>query len=65
MKRVIHDGGTPLSEQETVALYRSLARLHLYERKYEKALMLYITLNDKNIFSLIEKYRLFDLVRLS
>lgn len=63
MKRVVQEDSTnPLSERDAVAIYRSLARLHLYERKYDKALMLYITLNDKGVFQVIEKYHLFDLV---
>ncbi|VDK63659.1 unnamed protein product [Gongylonema pulchrum] len=50
-------------ERDSAAIYRALARLHLYERKYDKALMLYITLNDKSVFQIIEKYHLFDLVK--
>ncbi|VIO99680.1 Vacuolar assembly protein VPS41 homolog, putative [Brugia malayi] len=63
MKRIVHDNVNPLSENDAVAIYRSLARLYLYERKYDKALMLYIMLNDKTVFQVIEKYHLFDLVK--
>uniref|UniRef100_A0A915PHB8 RING-type domain-containing protein n=1 Tax=Setaria digitata TaxID=48799 RepID=A0A915PHB8_9BILA len=50
MKRILHENANPLSENDAVAIYRSLARLYLYERKYDKALMLYIMLNDKTVF---------------
>ncbi|VDK80996.1 unnamed protein product [Litomosoides sigmodontis] len=63
MKRIVHESVNPLSENDAVAIYRSLARLYLYERKYDKALMLYIMLNDKTVFQVIEKYHLFDLVK--
>ncbi|KAL3991178.1 hypothetical protein ACH3XW_34810 [Acanthocheilonema viteae] len=63
MKRIIHENVNPLSENDAVAIYRSLARLYLYERKYDRALMLYIMLNDKTVFQVIEKYHLFDLVK--
>ncbi|EFO27178.2 hypothetical protein LOAG_01303 [Loa loa] len=63
MKRIVHENVNPLSENDAVAIYRSLARLYLYERKYNKALMLYIMLNDKTVFQVIEKYQLFDLVK--
>uniref|UniRef100_A0A0R3RXB1 RING-type domain-containing protein n=1 Tax=Elaeophora elaphi TaxID=1147741 RepID=A0A0R3RXB1_9BILA len=63
MKRIVHENVNPLSENDAVAIYRSLARLYLYERKYDKALMLYIMLNDKTVFQVIEKYHLFDLVK--
>lgn len=65
MKRIVHENVNPLSENDAVAIYRSLARLYLYERKYDKALMLYIMLNDKTVFQVIEKYHLFDLVSFS
>uniref|UniRef100_A0A1I8EKL1 Vps39_2 domain-containing protein n=1 Tax=Wuchereria bancrofti TaxID=6293 RepID=A0A1I8EKL1_WUCBA len=63
MKRIVHENVNPLSENDAVAIYRSLSRLYLYERKYDKALMLYIMLNDKTVFQVIEKYHLFDLVK--
>ncbi|KAM3727480.1 Vacuolar protein sorting-associated protein [Dirofilaria immitis] len=63
MKRIVHENVDPLLENDAIAIYRSLARLYLYERKYDKALMLYIMLNDKNVFQVIEKYHLFDLVK--
>ncbi|VDK80649.1 unnamed protein product [Onchocerca ochengi] len=63
MKRIIHENMKPLIQSDAVAIYRSLARLYLYERKYDKALMLYIMLNDKTVFQVIEKYHLFDLVK--
>ncbi|OZC05770.1 hypothetical protein X798_07255, partial [Onchocerca flexuosa] len=63
MKRIIHENMKPLLQNDAVAIYQSLARLYLYERKYDKALMLYIMLNDKTVFQVIEKYHLFDLVK--
>ncbi|KHN74077.1 Vacuolar protein sorting-associated protein 41 -like protein [Toxocara canis] len=64
MKRVIQDTPShPLSAQHIAAIYRALAILHTHERKYDKALMLYIRLNDKTVFQVIERYRLFDLVK--
>lgn len=63
MKRVMQDVVTyPLTSQQVAAIYRALAILHTHERKYDKALMLYIRLNDKTVFQVIERYNLFDLV---
>uniref|UniRef100_F1KSV0 Vacuolar protein sorting-associated protein 41 n=1 Tax=Ascaris suum TaxID=6253 RepID=F1KSV0_ASCSU len=64
MKRVMQDVVTyPLTSQQVAAIYRALAILHTHERKYDKALMLYIRLNDKTVFQVIERYNLFDLVK--
>lgn len=62
MKRVIDETNNGLSERDATAIYSSLARLYLYERRFDKALMLYMTLGDKGVFQIIEKYHLFDLV---
>lgn len=63
IRRVIHEEQAKnLSEEDIITIYRSLARLHLHERKYEKALILYINLRDKSVFHVIEKYNLFDMV---
>lgn len=60
MKRVINDH---LSEKDAISIYRSLASLYTYERKYEQALKLYLSMNDKSVFSLIERYHLIEMVK--
>lgn len=62
LKRIVHENVNSLSENDAVAIYQSLAHLYLYERKYDKALMVCIMLKDKTVFQVIEKYHLFDLV---
>uniref|UniRef100_A0A0N5D511 RING-type domain-containing protein n=1 Tax=Thelazia callipaeda TaxID=103827 RepID=A0A0N5D511_THECL len=63
LKWVVQGNGAPLSEQDSVAIYRALARLYLYERKYDKAILLHIMLNDKDVFKVIQQYQLFHLVK--
>ncbi|TMS32731.1 hypothetical protein L596_000536 [Steinernema carpocapsae] len=53
----------PLTDEDRAALLVSLAHLYTYERKYDKALKIYMGLSDKAVFPLIEKYRLFDQVK--
>ncbi|CAB3400575.1 unnamed protein product [Caenorhabditis bovis] len=50
------------AEDERI-LMESLAYLYLYVRKYENALKIYISCRDSQIFPVIEKYQLFDLVK--
>ncbi|VDK49048.1 unnamed protein product [Anisakis simplex] len=64
MKRVMQNTPSrPLSSRDIAAIYRALAILHTHERKYDKALALYIRLSDKTVFQVIERYHLFDLVK--
>ncbi|MFH4984501.1 hypothetical protein AB6A40_011210, partial [Gnathostoma spinigerum] len=64
IKRALNDDpARPLSNTDVAALYRCLAKLYTCEKKYSKALMLYIKLNDKSIFQLIDRYQLFDMVK--
>uniref|UniRef100_A0A0N5AMX6 RING-type domain-containing protein n=1 Tax=Syphacia muris TaxID=451379 RepID=A0A0N5AMX6_9BILA len=60
MERVMNDR---LNKNDAISIYKSLAILYTYERKYEQALKLYLSMNDKNVFSLIERYLLFDMVK--
>lgn len=44
------------------ALLLTLAQLYTYERKYDRALDIYMSLGDKQVFVLIQMYRLFPRV---
>ncbi|CAL2050082.1 unnamed protein product [Caenorhabditis brenneri] len=50
-------------EKTEKVLLESLAHLYLYERKYESALKILMSCQDRQIFNVIDKHQLFDLVK--
>ncbi|XP_075442772.1 vacuolar protein sorting-associated protein 41 homolog isoform X2 [Ascaphus truei] len=44
-------------------LLRSLAELHTYDQRYDKALEIYLTLRHKDVFQLIHRHNLFSSIR--
>ncbi|CAI2357086.1 unnamed protein product [Caenorhabditis sp. 36 PRJEB53466] len=56
------DEKTAIDETERI-LMDSLAHLYLYERKYENALKILMSCHDFQIFNVIDKHQLFDLVK--
>uniref|UniRef100_A0A1I7T796 Vacuolar protein sorting-associated protein 41 homolog n=1 Tax=Caenorhabditis tropicalis TaxID=1561998 RepID=A0A1I7T796_9PELO len=53
---------TEIEETERI-LMDALAHLYLYERKYENALKILMSCEDFQIFNVIDKHQLFDLVK--
>uniref|UniRef100_A0A914VKR4 Vacuolar protein sorting-associated protein 41 homolog n=1 Tax=Plectus sambesii TaxID=2011161 RepID=A0A914VKR4_9BILA len=45
------------------SLLCTLGQLYTYERSYERALAIYMNLGDRAVFQLIERYRLFPMVK--
>ncbi|GMR33070.1 hypothetical protein PMAYCL1PPCAC_03265 [Pristionchus mayeri] len=54
---------TMVSQEEEKSLYLALAHLYNYERKYDSSLKIYLALKDKQIFSVVDKYSLFGMVK--
>ncbi|WKY13384.1 hypothetical protein Q1695_004307 [Nippostrongylus brasiliensis] len=52
-----------LSTKEEVDLYHALAQLYVHDRKFDSAVKIYLNLRDQQIFSVIDKYQLFEYVR--
>lgn len=44
-------------------LLKTLAELHTYDQRYDKALEIYLTLRHKDVFELIHKHNLFSSIR--
>jgi len=57
-------GGSDVASQEQShqTLMRALATLYTYSNRYDKALEIYLQLNHKDVFSLIRKRDLFDVI---
>ncbi|KRX47109.1 Vacuolar protein sorting-associated protein 41 -like protein [Trichinella murrelli] len=51
------------SKESPADLLSALACLYTHEKRYEQALAIYLKLNDKNVFALIERAKLFPLVK--
>lgn len=49
-------------EADNRMLLLALAQLYTYERKYDKAFSIYLKLEDRSVFRLIDRYQLFPLV---
>uniref|UniRef100_A0AC34QCV3 Mic1 domain-containing protein n=1 Tax=Panagrolaimus sp. JU765 TaxID=591449 RepID=A0AC34QCV3_9BILA len=52
-----------LSREDRIFIIQALARLFGFERQYDKALALFLQLKDTGIFSFIQQYHLFALVK--
>uniref|UniRef100_A0A915JDG6 Uncharacterized protein n=1 Tax=Romanomermis culicivorax TaxID=13658 RepID=A0A915JDG6_ROMCU len=52
-----------VGSENHVLLLSTLAVLYTHERSYERALEIYLKLRDRNIFSLIDNYHLFSMVK--
>ncbi|GMT03510.1 hypothetical protein PENTCL1PPCAC_25684, partial [Pristionchus entomophagus] len=52
-----------LSQEDDKSLYLALAHLYNYERKFDSSIKIYTALKDKQIFSVVDKYSLFDMVK--
>lgn len=52
-----------IADPNTRDLLETLAQLYTFERNYERALGLYLKLEHRNVFQLVERYRLFPLVQ--
>ncbi|XP_055301199.1 vacuolar protein sorting-associated protein 41 homolog [Sitodiplosis mosellana] len=50
------------NERDKDILLESLALLYSYEHKYEKSLTMYLKLQHKDVFNLIKKYNLYDVI---
>ena len=51
-----------LEQPDNQTLLRALATLYTYQRKYDKAMAMYLKLGHKDVFSLIKQHRLFKAV---
>jgi len=51
-----------LVEPDNPTLLRSLATLYSYQRKYDKAMAMYLKLGHKDVFTLIRQHRLFKAI---
>ncbi|GMT33744.1 hypothetical protein PFISCL1PPCAC_25041, partial [Pristionchus fissidentatus] len=52
-----------LSQDDEKSLYLALAHLYNYERKFDSSLKIYLALKDKQIFSVVDKYSLFEMIK--
>jgi len=52
-----------LTEPDNPTLLRSLATLYTYQRKYDKAMSMYLKLGHQDVFSLVRQHRLFKAVQ--
>ncbi|PAV83343.1 hypothetical protein WR25_16354 isoform A [Diploscapter pachys] len=62
IQEIAQKGNTERTEEEN-SLYQVLAHLYVYERKFELALKIYMANKDQQIFSVIDKYQLFEYVK--
>ncbi|CAI5454571.1 unnamed protein product [Caenorhabditis angaria] len=53
----------PNTAQDEKILMDSLAHLYLYERKYDQALKIFMSLGDTQIFNVVNKHQLFEMVK--
>ncbi|KAJ1359668.1 hypothetical protein KIN20_018451 [Parelaphostrongylus tenuis] len=53
----------PLPHKDEIRLYHALAHLYVYERKFDSAIKIYMSLRDQQIFAIIDKYQLFEHVK--
>ena len=51
-----------LAQPDNQTLLRALATLYTYQRKYDKAMAMYLKLGHKDVFSLIKQHRLFKAI---
>lgn len=61
LKRLYNDQA--VSQESHRLLLSTLALLYTYERNYERSLEIYMKLCDKSVFSMIDRYQLFELVK--
>ena len=52
-----------LAEPDNQTLLRALATLYTYQRKYDKAMAMYLKLGHKDVFALVRQHRLFKAVQ--
>lgn len=52
-----------LSKEDSINLLKSLAQLYVFERNFEKAVEMYMLLKDTAIFGVIDRHRLFPLLK--
>lgn len=50
------------SDPHNVNLLRSLSELYIYEKKYDKALAIYLTIGDDRVFEVISDYNMFSAI---
>ncbi|CAD6185573.1 unnamed protein product [Caenorhabditis auriculariae] len=63
IKQVVSETSGAESRVEEAYLCEALAALYIYERKYSQALKIYMSTRDPQIFSIIDKHHLFQLVK--
>ena len=52
-----------LLREELIDLYTALAQLFVYSREFEKTIKIYLLLKDATVFGVINKYKLFRMVK--
>jgi vacuolar protein sorting-associated protein 41 len=56
-------GSSSLSPDEKSLLYEALAILYMHDQKYEKALKIFLKLQQKDVFVLIKKHDLYSIIQ--